>query len=87
MTNTGEIADEYRVSVTDSPWPVKLSSIPLPLEPGEAGVVTAQVAVPLADESDGRQPVSFVVYSAVEPWVQQELTVMAEIGQYRLFSP
>ena len=87
VTNTGEIADEYRVSVTDSPWPVKLSSIPLPLEPGEAGVVTAQVAVPLADESDGRQPVSFVVYSAVEPWVQQELTVMAEIGQYRLFFP
>ncbi len=87
VTNTGEIADQYRVSVTDSPWPITLSSISLTLKPGEAGVVTAQVAVPSADESDGRQPVSFVVYSEVEPWVQQELTVMAEIGQYRLFFP
>jgi hypothetical protein len=87
VTNTGEIADEYRVSVTDSPWPVTLSSNPLALEPGAAGVVTAHVAIPLAAEPDGRQPVSFVVYSTVEPWVQHELSVMAEIGQYRLFFP
>jgi hypothetical protein len=87
VTNTGQIRDEYTVKVTDSPWPVQVSSTTLSLEPGMDGQVQVEVSIPRAAVRELNSTIRLAVASTVEPWVEQPVPVLIDLANQRLYLP
>jgi len=66
-TNTGTLGDVFRVALSDDRWTTQLSTDTLALEPGDGGVVVAQVTVSVGAAGGSRDDALVTIQPLSDP--------------------